>query len=72
MGWRETENEKRVRAGKPCPRYSDGQTRVMEDPRLFPYEIEVEAGSDEVTLMGKVSTEAEKVAAAEMRARYRM
>ena len=35
----------------------------MEDPNLFPYEIEVEAGSDEVTLVGKVSTEAEKAAA---------
>jgi len=36
---------------------------LMEDPRLFPYEIEVEAGSDEVTLSGKVPTEAEKAAA---------
>ena len=36
---------------------------LMEDPRLFPYEIEVEAGSDEVTLVGKVSSEAEKSAA---------
>lgn len=36
---------------------------LLEDPRLFPYEIEVEAGSDEVTLAGKVSTEAEKAAA---------
>jgi len=36
---------------------------LLEDPRLFPYEIEVEGGSDEVTLAGKVSTEAEKVAA---------
>jgi hyperosmotically inducible protein len=36
---------------------------LLEDPRLFPYEIEVEAGSDEVTLMGKVSTETEKIAA---------
>ena len=36
---------------------------LMEDPRLFPYEIEVEAGSEEVTLSGKVSTEAEKAAA---------
>jgi len=36
---------------------------LLEDPRLFPYEIEVEAGSDEVTLSGKVSTEAEKAAA---------
>ena len=36
---------------------------LMEDPRLFPYEIEVEAGLDELTLEGKVSTEAEKAAA---------
>ena len=39
---------------------------LLEDPRLFPYEIEVEAGSDEVTLTGKVSTEAEKAAAAQI------
>jgi hyperosmotically inducible protein len=39
---------------------------LMEDHRLFPYEIEVEAGSDEVTLSGKVSTEAERVAAAKI------
>src|SRR5262245_42600809 len=39
---------------------------LMEDPRLFPYEIEVEAGSEEVTLSGKVSTEAEKAAAAQI------
>jgi len=39
---------------------------LMEDPRVFPYEIEVEAGSDEVTLSGKVSTEAEKAAAAKI------
>ena len=39
---------------------------LLEDPRLFPYEIEVEAGSDEVTLSGKVSTEAEKAAAAKI------
>jgi hyperosmotically inducible protein len=37
---------------------------LMEDPRLFPYEIEVDAGSDEVTLLGKVSTETERTAAA--------
>jgi hyperosmotically inducible protein len=36
---------------------------LMEDPRLFPFEIEVEVGSDEVTLVGKVSSEAEKAAA---------
>jgi hyperosmotically inducible protein len=36
---------------------------LLEDPRLFPYEIEVEGGSDEVTLTGKVSTETEKAAA---------
>jgi len=39
---------------------------LLEDPRLFPYEIEVEAGSDEVTLTGKVSSEAEKAAAADI------
>ncbi len=39
---------------------------LLEDPRLFPYEIEVEVGSDEVTLAGKVSTEAEKTAAAKI------
>ena len=39
---------------------------LLGDPRLFPYEIEVEAGSEEVTLIGKVSTEAEKAAAAEI------
>ncbi len=37
---------------------------LLEDPRLFPYEIEVDAGSDEVTLAGKVSTETEKAVAA--------
>lgn len=39
---------------------------LMGDPRLFPYEIEVEAGSDDVTLAGKVSSEAEKAAAADI------
>jgi len=39
---------------------------LLEDPRLFPYEIEVEAASDEVTLVGKVSTEAEKAVAAKI------
>jgi hyperosmotically inducible protein len=39
---------------------------LLGDPRLFPYEIEVEAGSEEVTLMGKVSTDAEKAAATEI------
>jgi len=39
---------------------------LLADPRLFPYEIEVEAGSDEVTLRGKVSTEAERTAATEI------
>jgi osmotically-inducible protein OsmY len=39
---------------------------LLEDPRLFPYEIEVEAGSDEITLAGKVSTETEKAAAAKI------
>lgn len=36
---------------------------LLEDPRLFPYEIEVETGSDEITLAGKVSTETEKATA---------
>jgi len=39
---------------------------LLGDPRLFPYEIEVESASDEVTLLGKVSTDAEKAAAAEI------
>jgi len=39
---------------------------LLGDPRLFPYEIEVETGSDEVTLVGKVSTETEKAAATEI------
>jgi len=39
---------------------------LLGDPRLFPYEIEVETGSDEVTLTGKVSSEAEKAAAADI------
>ncbi len=39
---------------------------LLEDPRLFPYEIEVDAGSDEATLTGRVSTETEKAAAAQI------
>jgi hyperosmotically inducible protein len=39
---------------------------LLGDPRLFPYEIEVEAGSDEITLAGKVSTEMEKAVAAKI------
>ena len=39
---------------------------LLEDPRLFPYEIEVDAESDEVTLEGKVSTETERAAAAKI------
>lgn len=39
---------------------------LLADTRLFPYEIEVEDGSDEVTLSGKVSSEAEKSVAAEI------
>jgi hyperosmotically inducible protein len=39
---------------------------LLEDPRLFPYEIEVDAGSEEVTLSGRVSTETEKAAAAKI------
>lgn len=36
---------------------------LLEDSRLFPYEIEVEGGSDEIMLAGKVSTDTEKSAA---------
>jgi len=36
---------------------------LLEDPLLFPYEIEVDAGPDVVTLTGKVSTEMEKATA---------
>ncbi len=39
---------------------------LLEDSRLFPYEIEVEDGSDGIVLSGKVSTEAEKSVAAEI------
>ena len=39
---------------------------LLEDPRLFAYEIEVEIGADEITLAGKVSTETENVAAAQL------
>ena len=39
---------------------------LLADARLFPYEIEVEDGSDEITLSGKVSSEAEKSVAAEI------
>ena len=39
---------------------------LLEDSRLFPYEIEVEAGSEGIVLSGKVSTEAEKSVAAEI------
>ncbi len=39
---------------------------LLEDSRLFPYEIEVEAGSDGIVLSGRVSTEAEKFVAAEI------
>src|SRR5207244_8676923 len=37
---------------------------LLEDPLLFPYEIEVDAGSDEVALEGNVSSERVKAAAA--------
>jgi osmotically-inducible protein OsmY len=39
---------------------------LLEDPLLFPYEIEVEGGSDEIILAGKVPTEAEKADAAKV------
>lgn len=39
---------------------------LLADPRLFPYEIEVEAGSEEVTLSGKVPSDTEKTAAAKI------
>ena len=39
---------------------------LLADPRLFPYDIEVETGSDEVVLLGKVSSMAEKSIAAEI------
>jgi hyperosmotically inducible protein len=37
---------------------------LLADPQLFPYEIEVEATSNNITLLGKVSAEEEKTAAA--------
>lgn len=36
---------------------------MLADPRLFPYEIEVESDSEEITLSGKVPSETEKAAA---------
>lgn len=39
---------------------------LLADPRLFPYEIEVEGGSEEVTLTGKVPSETERIAAAKI------
>jgi len=39
---------------------------LLADPRLFPYEIEVDAASNDVTLSGKVSTEMEKSTAAKL------
>lgn len=39
---------------------------LLADPRLFPYDIEVETKSDEVLLSGKVSNEAEKSIATEI------
>lgn len=39
---------------------------LLEDPHLFPYEMEVEGGSDEIILTGKVPTEVEKAAAAKI------
>lgn len=37
---------------------------LLADPRLFPYEIDVEAASNDITLLGKVPAETEKAAAA--------
>lgn len=39
---------------------------LLADPRLFPYEFEVEVASNEVTLSGKVPTDTEKSVAAEV------
>lgn len=39
---------------------------LLADPRLFPYEIEVEDASNEVTLSGKAPTDREKSVAAEV------
>lgn len=39
---------------------------LMADPRLFPYEIEVEMNGQELELQGKVSSEEEKEAATEI------
>lgn len=39
---------------------------LMADPRLFPYDINVEMSGDTAVLSGKVSTEAEKAAAGEI------
>ena len=65
-----TEKEKEKEKEKESPGRNAGSSLILtvklallEDPRLFPFEIEVEAGSDEVTLVGKVSSEAEKSAA---------
>jgi hyperosmotically inducible protein len=39
---------------------------LLADPLLFPYEIEVEATSNNIMLLGKVSTEDERTAAAKI------
>lgn len=39
---------------------------LLADPRLFSYEIEVEATSNNITLLGNVATEEEKTAAAKI------
>jgi osmotically-inducible protein OsmY len=39
---------------------------LMADPRLFPYELNVDMSGDVATLSGKVGSEAEKTAAAEI------
>jgi hyperosmotically inducible protein len=67
---KEKDKEKEKEKEKETPGRTVGSSLIltvklalMEDPRLFPYEIEVENASEEVTLVGKVSSEAEKSAA---------
>jgi hyperosmotically inducible protein len=67
MGEEEAEKEKEVTGRKTVSSLIlTVKLALLGDPRLFPYEIEVESASDEVTLLGKVSTDAEKAAAAEI------
>jgi hyperosmotically inducible protein len=53
-------------AKPPMPPILPVKLALMADPRLFPYEIEVEMNGDIAELSGKVSNEAEKAAAAEV------